>query len=315
MHTTWTFGRVAGIPLKIHMNWFLTAGLVTWALSVGYFPQTQPGWKSETYWLVGASTSFFFFLSVLLHELGHSLVALREKVGVNNITLFIFGGVAHIANEPPTAAAEFRIVAAGPLTSLGLAVAFTGIGLSGYFNPYISSAAQYLGQMNIVLALFNLLPGFPLDGGRILRSALWQWLKDFRRATHWATHAGIGMAILFVVLGIVMMFWGDMFSGGWIAFIGWYLGTTAREGYRQVDLSASDMEDLELEDFDEHMVWQNLNTQKLRSLNQDHFYQKSMLIFQPRRPAANYILLETGRQCNKCKSLGKEPQWWKENNQ
>jgi Zn-dependent protease len=313
MRTTWTFGRIAGIPLKIHMNWFLTASLVTWALSVGYFPQTQPGWNLETYWVVGTATSFFFFLSVLLHELGHSLVALREKVRVNSITLFIFGGVAHIANEPPTAGAEFRIVAAGPLTSLGLAVAFSAVGWSGYFSSEISSAAVYLGQMNIILAVFNLLPGFPLDGGRILRAALWSFLKDFGRATQWATHAGIGMAAIFVLLGLAMMVWGDMFSGGWIAFVGWYLGAAAREGYRQVDLYREYKEDIQFAVNEEGPTWLRSGTLNLDRFSNSQIYQNSLSVFQPRRGAPNYILVESGRRCQKCKFNGGEAQWWKEN--
>jgi Zn-dependent protease len=239
MRTTLTFGHAAGIPLRIHLNWFITAGLVSWSLAAGYFPHHYPGWRIEIYWLAGVLTALFFFGSVLLHELGHSLVALREGVPVNSITLFIFGGVAHIGNEPETAGSEFRIVAAGPLTSLTLAAVFFLIGRSEIFGLQISSAALYLGQMNVVLALFNLLPGFPLDGGRILRSALWNWTNDFRRATRWATNAGIGVALVFVSSGIGLMVWGDLFSGGWIAFVGIYLGMAAKEGYRQVDFAHS----------------------------------------------------------------------------
>lgn len=299
MRTTWTFGRVAGIPLLIHLNWIVTAVLVVWALSVGYFPQTQPGWNPGAYWLVGTATAVCFFLSVLLHELGHSLVALREGVRVNNITLFIFGGVAHIANEPPTAAAEFRIVAAGPLTSLSLAAAFTVAGWSGVFGEYLSGAALYLGQMNIILAVFNLLPGFPLDGGRILRAALWQWKKDYRRATHWATHAGVGVSILFVGIGVAIMFWGDMFSGGWLAFIGWYLGTAAREGYRQAELY-DDEENLNY-GYEERLAWLNQNALDSHFLSKMRLSPGSFDIFQPPQPASQYILVETGRRCDKCK--------------
>lgn len=236
MRTSLTFAKVSGVPLKIHLNWFLTASLVTWSLAAGYFPNKNPGWETDAYWLVGSITSLLFFGSVLFHELGHSMVALREGVPVKSITLFIFGGVAHIAKEPPTAGSEFRIVVAGPLTSLFLAVTFSLIGWAGIFGPEISAAAVYLGQMNVILAAFNMLPGFPLDGGRVLRAALWKWLDDFRRATRWATNAGIGVALLFVGLGILLMVWGDLFSGGWVAFIGWYLGTAAREGYRQAEM-------------------------------------------------------------------------------
>jgi Zn-dependent protease len=238
MKWTLTIGKVAGIPIKLHFNWFLTAGLVAWALSAAYFPQTYPGWQTETYWLVGTASAALFFLSVLLHELGHSITAQREGVVVNSITLFVFGGVAYIAEEPPTAGAEFRIVAAGPLTSLFLAALFFTVSWTGTLGPLLSGAAAYLGQMNVVLALFNLLPGFPLDGGRILRSALWKWMGDFRRATHWASRAGVGLSIVFIALGVGLIVWGDLFSGGWVAFVGWFLGTAARDGYREADTQA-----------------------------------------------------------------------------
>jgi Zn-dependent protease len=246
MRTSITFGHAAGIPLKIHLNWFLTAGLVAWSLAAGYFPFHRPGWETNQYWAVGVITALFFFGSVLLHELGHSLVALREGVPVNSITLFIFGGVAHIGNEPETAGAEFRIVAAGPLTSLALAAVFFLVGQVGWLGPYFSPAAVYLAQMNVVLAVFNLLPGFPLDGGRLLRSAIWKWLDDYRRATRLATTTGVGMALIFVAGGIALMVWGDLFSGGWVAFVGWYLGTAAKDGYRQVELHEVDSNGLSL---------------------------------------------------------------------
>jgi Zn-dependent protease len=248
MRTSITFGYAAGIPLRIHYNWFITAGLVTWSLAAGYFPYQYPGWGTWTYWFLGMFTALLFFGSVLLHELGHSLVALKEGVEVNSITLFIFGGVAHIGREPETAGSEFRIVAAGPITSLSLAAAFFLAGTSGILGQHLSGAALYLGQMNVVLALFNLLPGFPLDGGRILRSALWKWTKDFSQSTRWATNAGIGVALIFVLAGIGLMAWGEFFSGGWIAFVGVYLGMAAKEGYRQVDLL--DQEEQSPEDLD-----------------------------------------------------------------
>jgi Zn-dependent protease len=240
MRTSITFGYAAGIPLKIHLTWLITAALVTWSLSKGYFPYYYPGWENWTYWLLGLFTTLLFFASVLLHELGHSLVALNEGVNVNSITLFIFGGVAHIDREPETAGSEFRIVLAGPLTSLTLAAGFSIIGSSGILGLHMSSAALYLGQMNLILALFNLLPGFPLDGGRILRSALWKFSKDYFHSTRRATNVGVGVAGVFIISGISLAIWGDLFSGGWIAFIGLYLGIAAKDGYRQVEIAGEE---------------------------------------------------------------------------
>jgi Zn-dependent protease len=216
MRGSLTLGKIFGIPIKLHTSWFLVAALVTWSLAGSYFPQEYPGWATTTYWAVGAVTAVLFFTSVLLHELGHSVVALREKVPVRNITLFIFGGVAQIGSEPPTAGAEFRIAIMGPLTSLALA------GLSGLLSlgtagvaPLAASAA-YLARINLMLAAFNLIPGFPLDGGRVLRAVLWGLGGSLRTATWWASRVGRGVAYLFILLGVGQMFLGGFLNGLWI---------------------------------------------------------------------------------------------------
>ena len=233
MRKSLTFGQIWGIPLRIHVNWFFVAALVTWSLAAGYFPQEHPGWKMSAYWVVGIATSILFFGSVLIHELGHALVAQREGVPVNSITLFIFGGVAHIAHEPETAGSEFRIVAAGPLASLVLAGFFYGLGRFFRFSPELGSMALYLGQINIILGLFNLLPGFPLDGGRILRAIFWKLKRDFLQATRWATNASLVIALAIMAGGILLMLLGHYFTGLWVAFIGWYLSISSRASYRQ----------------------------------------------------------------------------------
>jgi len=237
MRGSLTLGKVFGIPIKLHTSWFLVAALVTWSLAGSFFPQAYPGWPALTYWAVGAVTAGLFFASVLLHELGHSLVALREKVPVRNITLFIFGGVAQISSEPTTAAAEFRIAVAGPLTSLALA------GLSGLpslmlaGSPVLAAPLAYAARINLMLAVFNLIPGFPLDGGRVLRAILWGLGGSLRTATRWATRVGHGVAYLFVLLGLGQMFLlGNLLNGLWILFIGWYLKDAAESSYQQAVL-------------------------------------------------------------------------------
>lgn len=232
MRISLAVGSIRGISIKIHINLLLTAILVTWSLAGGYFPQEYPGWASATYWTVAIITALFFFGSVFLHELGHSLIAQREGVPVNSIMLFVLGGIAHIAHEPETPEAEVRIVAAGPLTSLLLAVIFKLLSMLAFANPQIAGAALYLSHINFLLAIFNSIPGFPLDGGRILRAILWKWNHSFIRATRWASIIGIGIALLFVIGGIAIMALGNYMAGLWIAFIGWYLGITAQEGYR-----------------------------------------------------------------------------------
>jgi Zn-dependent protease len=234
MRKTVTVGQVWGIPLKLHINWFLIAALVTWSLAVGFFPQEHPGWEPGSYWMVGILTSILFFGSVLVHELGHARIAQKEGVPVNSITLFIFGGIAHIAHEPETPGSEFRIVIAGPVASLGLGLGFMFFGKLLSFSSEASGAAFYLGQINLLLAVFNLLPGFPLDGGRVLRSLFWKWKGDFIRATRWATHTGLGVAILFILGGVFLMFSGNYFNGLWVALIGWYLGIASRSSYQQI---------------------------------------------------------------------------------
>jgi Zn-dependent protease len=228
-------GRIFGIPIQLHMSWFLIAVLIAWTLAAGYFPQEYPGWSTGTYWLVGAVTAILFFASVLIHELGHSVLALREKVPVKSITLFIFGGVAQIGREPPTAGAEFRIAIAGPLASLGLAGLFGGLGAALADSATLAAPLAYLGRINLLLALFNMIPGFPLDGGRVLRAALWAFGGSFRDATKWASRAGRVVAYGFILFGAAQILLGGGFLNGlWIAFIGWFLNNAAESSYQQV---------------------------------------------------------------------------------
>jgi Zn-dependent protease len=211
--------------------------LITWTLAAGYFPQAYPGWSAASYWLVGAVTSVFFFASVLIHELGHSVLALREDVPVKSITLFIFGGVAQIGREPPTAGAEFRIAIAGPLSSLGLAALFGGLGAALAGNATLAAPLAYLGRINLLLAAFNMIPGFPLDGGRVLRAALWAFGGSFQNATKWASRAGRVVAYGFILLGAGQILIGGGFLNGlWLAFIGWFLNNAAESSYQQVRL-------------------------------------------------------------------------------
>ncbi|MFQ5854613.1 MAG: site-2 protease family protein [Anaerolineae bacterium] len=239
MRASLTFGRIFGIPIGVHSSWFLVAALITWSLASGYFPQEYPGWTRMTYWIVGVITAILFFASVLIHELGHSVVALREGVPVRGITLFIFGGVAQIEREPPTAGAELRIAIAGPITSLVLAGIFSLLGLTATLNPVSAAPAVYLGRINLMLALFNLIPGFPLDGGRVLRALFWQYGGSFRQATRFATTVGQGVAFLFILFGVGQIFFGNFLNGLWIAFIGWFLNNAAEASNQQAILRES----------------------------------------------------------------------------
>ncbi len=220
-------GRVLGIPVGLDYSWFLIFALLTWSLAASYFPSEFKGWPVAEYWIIAAVTAVLFFASVLLHELGHSVLAIRYKIPVRSITLFLFGGIAQIASEPPNATAEFWIAIAGPLVSFALAGLF-GIAqiLSTGAAPLLA-VAKYLAYINGLLGLFNLIPGFPLDGGRVFRALVWGATHDFQRATRIAATVGRGIAFLFILVGAWQIFTGNIINGLWTAFIGWFLESAA----------------------------------------------------------------------------------------
>ncbi len=226
-------GKVFGIPVDLDYSWFLIFGLLTWMLAVGYFPVKFKGWSVAEYWVIGAIASAMLFVCVLLHELGHSLVAQRYKVSVGRITLFIFGGVSEITAEPPSASAEFWIAIAGPAVSLVLALFFYEVRpfVVGY-SP-LMALIEYLALLNLILAIFNLLPGFPLDGGRVLRAIVWGASKSFQRATMIAANTGRFFGYAMIFFGIWMLLSGNLFDGVWIAFIGWFLESAAASQIQQ----------------------------------------------------------------------------------
>ncbi|HUH97298.1 MAG TPA: site-2 protease family protein [Anaerolineales bacterium] len=231
-------GRILNIPIGLDFSWFLIFALIIWSLASSYFPMEFKGWPIAEYWIVGAVTALLFFVSVLLHELGHSVVALHYKIPVRSITLFLFGGIAQIASEPPSAVAEFWIAIAGPLVSFALAGLFAlAQAAAGDLAP-ILALAKYLAYINGVLGLFNLIPGFPLDGGRVFRALVWGVTRDFQRATRIAATVGRGIAFLFIFWGVWQIFSGDLFNGLWIAFIGWFLESAANAQLSQQHLHA-----------------------------------------------------------------------------
>ncbi|HEY6443849.1 MAG TPA: site-2 protease family protein [Candidatus Acidoferrales bacterium] len=220
-------GRILGIPIDLDYSWFLIAILITWLLAVNYYPAAFKGGTGREYWLMGAVTAVLFFVSIIVHELAHSWVALRYKIPIRRITLFIFGGVSQIAAEPPNAAAEFLIAIAGPITSFALAAIFYFLeGTLRNFAPALA-VAKYLALINGLLGLFNLIPGFPLDGGRVFRAIVWGVTKNFRRATVIAASTGRFFGFLFIVWGVWQVLTGRVANGLWIAFIGWFLESAA----------------------------------------------------------------------------------------
>ncbi|MBV7331572.1 site-2 protease family protein [Chloroflexi bacterium TSY] len=220
-------GNVLGIPIGLDYSWFLIVGLITWSMAASYYPGEFSDWSAPLYWIVGAATAIMLFVSVLLHELGHSMVALRYKIPVNRITLFIFGGVAEIGKEPSHATAEFWIALAGPAVSLALAAIFRVLEPVVADVTPLFALVKYLAYINGMLALFNLVPGFPLDGGRVLRAAIWGMTDNLHRATVFAANTGRFIAYFFIISGVFQMFSGSFANGLWIAFIGWFLENAA----------------------------------------------------------------------------------------
>lgn len=231
-----TVGRLLGFPIRLDWSWFLVVLLLTWSLA-GSYATLEPGFDPRTRWLMGLCASLGLFASVLLHELGHAVIARREGVEMHGITLFIFGGVAEMAREPPSAGAEFRIAIAGPVVSLLLcALGYLALPLVATLpgTAVVLPVLAYLAMINGVLVLFNMVPAFPLDGGRVLRSVLWGWRRDLAQATQITAAMGTGFAWTLIALGVFAMAAGSFISGLWALLIGLFLRSAAAGAYQQV---------------------------------------------------------------------------------
>ncbi len=226
-------GRIIGIPIGLDLSWFLIFGLLTWSLAASYYPAEFHGWTPALYWITGAATALLLFASVLLHELGHSVVALCYKIPVRSINLYIFGGVAEIGAEPPSAKAELAIAIAGPIVSLALAALFTLAKPFAAASAPLFGIAKYLAYMNTALFVFNLIPGYPLDGGRVFRAAVWGYTHNLRRATLIAASVGRFFGFVFIFVGVWQVFAGNL-GGLWMAFIGWFLDNAASAQVHQL---------------------------------------------------------------------------------
>ncbi|MEJ2210053.1 MAG: site-2 protease family protein [Anaerolineae bacterium] len=229
-------GRIFGIPIRLDYSWFLIFALVTWALASGYFPAEFGTWPTYEYWVVGAATAVLFFVSVLLHELAHSAVALHNKIPVKGINLFIFGGISQIEQEPQSAGIEFVMSVVGPLTSFVLGAVFYGLAQIVTFSQPLLALTRYLAYINVLLGAFNLIPGFPLDGGRVFRSIVWGVSGNQRRATSIAGWTGRIIGFGFIAVGVFMLFGGNLFNGLWIGFIGWFLQGAAHSEMQQQEI-------------------------------------------------------------------------------
>lgn len=234
MRHSWKIARLFQIDIHIDSSWFIIFILFTWAISTTIIPRQFAGWPPALNWGLGILSSLLFFASVLFHELAHSLVAKQQGEEVRRITLFILGGVAQISGEPKEPLKEFSMALAGPFASLVLAGVFAILSflLHAASRP-LSFAALYLAMLNVLLAVFNLLPGFPMDGGRVLRSIIWKLTGNLRQATRIASRVGQGFAFFFIFLGIFQVLQGSL-AGFWMVFIGWFLHSASVRGYSQV---------------------------------------------------------------------------------
>ena len=227
--------RVIGIPIYLHFSWLIIFGLIVWTLSTGYFPAQYPDLPASSNWAKGLVASLLFFVSILLHELGHAVVARGHGVRTRSITLFVFGGVAQLEEDPRDGRAEFWVAAAGPVVSLTLAGLFYACAILPFVGASIAAVARYLALINLILAVFNLVPAFPMDGGRLLRGALWQPLGK-ARATRIASTAGTFFAFLLIFGGVFSLVRGDSLGGVWYILIGWFIKDASRASYQQVRL-------------------------------------------------------------------------------
>ncbi len=243
--------KLFGFDVKVDISWFLLVIIIVWSLAVGLFPYYFKGLSTMTYWWMGVAGALGLFFSIVAHEFMHSLVARNSGLPIKGITLFIFGGVAHMEEEPPSAQTEFSMAIAGPITSVLLGVFFYVIAIVGKGLNWpipVTAVLGYLGVINWVLAGFNLLPAFPLDGGRVLRSVLWRIRKNLRWATKTASQIGVGFSVLFMAIGVIQFFSGNVIGGVWIFMIGMFLQGASRMSYQQL-ITRQTLEGEKVKDF------------------------------------------------------------------
>lgn len=241
---------ILGFRVSLDPTWVILAILVTWSLATGYFPQAVEGLPNATAWWLGAAGALGLFLSIILHEFAHAWVARQFDLPIKGITLFIFGGVAEMEDEPPSAKSEFYMAIAGPITSYVLAAVFFGLAIATP-GALVPAVFGYLALINTVLATFNLIPAFPLDGGRVFRAAFWWWTNDYAKATRIAAALGRGFGIVLILLGVLNLVSGSAVSGVWLALIGLFLIAAASSSVARMALQ-TELEGLTVSDLMVH---------------------------------------------------------------
>ncbi|WP_455283927.1 site-2 protease family protein [[Eubacterium] cellulosolvens] len=233
-------GKILGISIRIHYSLLLIFFLVVWSLAMGYMPQQYPDLSAASYWAIGVVSGLILFASVIIHEVCHSVVGRRFGVPIHRITLFFLGGAAEMTEEPKNASVEFKMALAGPLSSFGIAALLGGlwyISAATKLMTEVTAVLQYGAMINLILGGFNLLPAFPLDGGRVFRSILWWRKANLIKATRIATKVGVALSYVMMFGGFVMIVFGGFFNGLWIIFIGWFIKSGAEAGLSQTIIS------------------------------------------------------------------------------
>lgn len=226
-----------GFQVTLDPSWFLLALLITWTLAAGLFPNDYPDLETPVYWWMGVAGAIGVFFSIIFHEFSHSMVARWFGIKISGITLFVFGGVAQLEKEPPSPSSEFLMAAVGPLSSFLLAVIFSAIedfAIASNWPTPVVGVLFYLAFVNTILAIFNLVPAFPLDGGRMFRAALWAWKKDLRKATKISSQIGRGFGLVLIILGVLTFIQGNFIGGMWRVLIGMFLRGAASASYNQL---------------------------------------------------------------------------------
>lgn len=231
-----SFGRIMGIPVRIHYTLWFVFLLIAWSLAYGYMPREYPGLDVATYWGIGIASAIILFASILIHELSHSYIAKKNRLPVARITLFFFGGVSEMTEEPHDPSSEVRMAVAGPLMSFliaGILGAFWFVGDFVRAPIAVTATLRYGALINFVLGAFNLLPAFPVDGGRILRGSIWKRTKNLLRATMMATRVSDILSALMIGGGLVIIVFGSFVDGVWMVFLGWFIRSGAEASMRQ----------------------------------------------------------------------------------
>lgn len=239
MKTSVTIGSAAGIPIEINYTWIIIFGLVSWTLSTSWFPAYNPGLPAANYWTASVLSALLLFMSIVLHELSHAYIAKKNGIPIKKITLFIFGGVAQMEKEPGSPAVEFKMAIAGPLCSAFLALlSYAAYQAVSFYriDPLVISVIGYTGIINASLVVFNMIPGFPLDGGRLLRATIWHFDSSLKESTHIASNFGKLFSFVFMLLGLAYLFFGQLISGVWFIIIGFFIHEAADLAYQHLML-------------------------------------------------------------------------------